>query len=378
MTGFETLPGDPELVLETAGQLAATGEQLGGVRDLLLRLSTAEWDSSAGRAFGRRLDAAPLVLAAVSRRYGEAALALRAYAVELDAAQRLSRDAAWRRASALDAIVAVERQRASTPDEVQRRHLDALRDEHRASMVRAEQSWGTATTRFMVADARCAATLAALADDEIEDSWQYHWSHIASTSLGTASVLGGVPNPWYGITAPLSVVAGALQTGVDIGIKIVYDEGSWKEIGVGLALSATAAGAGVLKAGARAGAPFIGPVRGLTAGERLSIGARERLWTNPPWRIRSASGQDVVRRLPLPGPRHAAEPTSLGGRAAQRARAGLDAAVERRILDDLRVATRNGPQALAFLGGSWTLEGGTKAVARARQVQAMQQDRTDH
>ncbi|MEO7070605.1 MAG: hypothetical protein ABI131_08955 [Nostocoides sp.] len=390
MTSLERLPGDPGLIHETAQALAASGEQLGGLTDVVYGLREAHWDSLAGQRFASRMTGPPRVFSALARRFGLAAQALHAFADTFDLAQRHSGRAAERHHLALDTLAVLDLQIRAARDDVGRARLWAEYAAWDQSRAEAEASWYVALHEYRAADARCAAQLDAAGHDEISDSWPYRAVHIAKDDGARVAMVGLAPMPW---TKAIGVVAGAISTAALVTDKVVYDEGSWGDIGASVALSAVGSTGRLLTYASKAGVPAIGPAERLGLGGRLARGvqveARGRLAS---WKPSSHVSGQAPRVSSASAGRHVAPPSALsdvgpvrwgqmaGRPAYARLVAGRELAVksvEQRYLADYRLALRAGPEAQKLLCGAWGVEAGLKAyvtIGTARVYVARRED----
>ncbi len=390
MSALAKLPGDPGLIHETAEALAAAGEQLGALTDVCYGLREATWDSPAGQQFAARVAGPPRVFSALARRYGLAAQALHAYADAFAAAQARSAHAAERFDRACDtlAVLAPQVGAAADPFEGARRQAQyAAWDRARTD---AESSWYAALHEYRAADARCAALLEAASHDELTDSWQYTALHTAQREGARVSAVGMAPTPW---TKAVGAIAGGISTAAMVADKVIYGEGSWRQIGGNAALSAVGSGGRALTYAARAGVPALGPAERLGLGSRLVRGAqaetRDKLTAWRPSSHVGPAGPGVT--VPRAG-RHARRPNPLsdttivrwGQQANRRGSAALVAGrdvavktVEQRYLVDYRLALRAGPEAQKLLYAGWGVQSALKTSEAVGRVRAWRTVRDD-
>lgn len=390
MSALETLPGDPGLIHETAQALAAAGEQLAALTDVVYGLRDASWDSLAGHQFATRMAGPPRVFSALARRYQAAAQALHTFAEEFALAQQHSALAADRFDHANDTLAVLEAQAGTAPDEGARARVQVQHAAWDLCRSDAEASWYAALTAYREADRRCAARLAAASQDELTDSWQYATLHAVQSDAGAVSAVGVVPTPW---TKAVGVVAGGISTAALVADKVVYGEGSWSGIGAGAALSAVGSGGRVLRYAATAGTSAIGPAERLALGTRLARGARAETRSRlTAWKPSShVKVQTPSFGADRPG-RHVAVAGELSERNVVRwgqvggrnAYAGLvhgrDQAVkgfEARFANDYRLALGAGPEAQRLLYGAWGVEGGLKAYNKTSSLRARRPDPGD-
>ncbi|GEM_PF-4237780 len=393
MSSLERLPGDPDLIHETAQALAAAAEQLGGLTDVVYGLREAHWDSLAGRQFASRMTGPPRVFSALVRRYGLAAQALHTYADAFALAQRHSALAAERYDLATDTLAALWPLVGAAGDDTERARLQASCAQWQQCQADAEASWYAALHDYRAADARCAAQLDAATRDAITDSWAYQASHFVQNEGARVAMVGSLPSPW---TKAIGVVAGGLSASAMVANKVFYDEGSWSGIGASAALSAVGSSGRVLKYAAKAGVSAIGPAEELGLGSRLLRGARAeaggRLTAWKPSSHVTVDGPTFGAGPAGRAGRHAAPPADLSGtkvvrwgqvsvrKAQAGVQAGRDAAVksfEQKYVADYRLALRGGPEAQKLLYGAWGVEGGLQAYKQAGKVRAYVAGRDD-
>lgn len=368
MSGYLPIPGSADVIDGLAAALRDEAQRIGSAQDRLLALrSRARWASPAGRAFSAQIRELPPVLSAVADRYAAAAAALRAFACEFREAQSecslaitLRERGIIRRDRFAEAVAAAEA--STSPAELARvATLRELMAQGAGEVLAAERAYLTAMERFERADARCAGALRTLADDRLADTWQYDTiktaAGLATSAASAASLVALVPvcRPAAGAVA---TTAGGLGLGLDAMVKVAYDEGEWRPIVEGVALSAVGLGAGSLRQAARArGLPsplHEGPVGFGSPGRRLAAGTRAHA---------AAAGHSAP-----PGPARAEELAGLGPeslrRRAQDALARKVAAAQ----NDWRVATRNGADARAMLLTAWGLRAGAATYTTGKQV----------
>ncbi len=377
------LPGSPEVVEALAASLRLQAQRLATAHLQLLDVRAgAVWDSPAGAAFAARVRCLPPVVDRVVQRCAGAARELLALAAVLRECQ-----SACERASRAHTEAVAVRDRfgelmalaeaSGSPAE------QARAPAYRARMVRAagevEASLGEharAWSRFREADGRCARALGALGRDGLHDPWHYDALTTARAVTGSIATNGGplvaVPVPALKALAPAVAVAGVLELGVEAVLWGAYGDGSGRALAAraGAVVGVSAAGrvATWLKASARAGGVtsslVAGPSSRLALGARLRAGAEDTL-------ARSAMVSRLRGVKPTPPPpniapfvhRQALGPAGGGASlpVALRLREAARERVLRAFLDDWRVATRNGRQAQALLGGAWAVRAGATA-----------------
>lgn len=356
MSVLTPLPGDPEGLRAIADGLAATGatlDQLADVAGALRRGAT--WDGAAGEAFATHLAAVAPVLRLAADRYAAAAPRLRELAAAHDAAQRTIA-AAITTADEADAAIASHEDRIvaamsrgagwDSPEVV------ALRQAQRRQVARrlaAEADHRRAWTDHEAADARCAAALAALAEDAIADPALYRFLHGLrslgvgvstlgglTTARGAGSLIGKGAGRTPGLAA-MTTVAGWATVLAELGLLVAFDEGSWTDLALSGVTTATGFAGGALKKGAIAGSVKgadgrVVNVTPYTTGRRVRLGGRAEAAARA-----AAQRRKFVLTTP---PRTPAE--KVTGTWAERARRHASARVEKAFLDDLRLAKAGG------------------------------------
>lgn len=340
----DPVPGDPGLVRRLATQevraAALAAEQASAVRRVVAALAGGgadAWSGPAAEAFLARVGSLPRDLDRVAARQHRVALALLAYAPELESAQRqagraldTAHHAQARAGVAVGSTVGLPPTwlpSALTPAE---RELAAAIADGRRRLAAAVEHRDRAV-------ARCARALDAAGDDQLRDP--HGWRHV----LQTISAAAGTVSTWLGVAAVLlcpvpgvgqllgavALTAAALTLLSDLALAAYGDKG-WSAIGVDLT--------GVLPAGralriastlphevtqARAvarAAARVDLVGDLQAGARdLGAASRVRTW---PDLLRSPGGllDDLARAREL---RRGGAAVVLGGHALDAGQAGL-------------------------------------------------------
>ncbi len=365
MTVLAPLSGSPESVRLLADRLAVTGERLTAMSTVLARLrGGAVWDGPAGEAFGTRVGAVPGALDAAGRRHLGAVGPVRALADALEAAQADTARAQREHTAAQERYVSLENRAWSLVSQgvgeadplllAVRRHQQGEAE----TMERCRRQHAVALAALAEADRRCAHALRALADDGLADPWTYR---ALSSTAGTGHDVGtlGLLTPLAPELGPVALVGDGVGTAGDLALLVGYGEGSWGAVAASAACTATgfagralATGAG---AGARLGADGVEVLGRLSSRERVLAGSVAEA------RRRVAA---VRRTFDVPAPR--ATPSALlggppvrpprvgpvarvrGGLATGRAR--VRAALDRRFLDEWRLATANGTRGMYASG----------------------------
>jgi hypothetical protein len=331
----------------------------------------SRWDSPAGRAFAARVAELPPVLGAVAERYAAAAAVLRVFAAEFREAQDactraivlrergIIRRDRWGEAMVQAELSDAPAEQARVPE------LRALMVQGAAEVLEHEHEYRRARERFREADQRCARSLGALLDDALTDSWQYDavkgTASVAQHIADTAGLLALVP-AFKPAAGPAATGAAGVGFAADTVLWAAYDEGSLQPLLSEAALGIVGVGAGVLRTGARLGAPpsaaHAGPSELLTPRARVAGGLRAHVKPANPRPPREPSGPGAV----APG-RTGVAPRGMGDRARR--------AVDRRLAavrDDWNLATRNGADARAMLLTAYGLHAGRTAYEKAPQV----------
>lgn len=359
---LQPLPGDAEVVRTLAGELRARGERMADLAGLLARLRDAStvWESPAGVVFATRLSGLPPSLDLVVDRYVAASAAL------IDLAQVLGREQPTVQACVEEENEA-QRRILLIEDELARLAAsgvgrgdplyEVLLTDQRREVARAQEARARHTAawaRFTEADARCAAALEAAAADRLEDSVAYRTVRGAGEAADAVAALGALGTLHPGFKAAGVVGAGASSVS-DAVMLLAYDEGSWGDLAADVAFAATTGTGSALKAGSA-----------LTG--QLSRAERIRAGMAAATRTKVQDVLDPLRLSPFarPGALRPSLPTiatrgSFGARGlltkgVNAARSALD----RALLDDWRLAVRNGRDARvhfvtgeALVRGSW-------------------------
>lgn len=371
------LGGDPEGLRILSRSFRGSAARLSSINDALRDVCAAsEWDSDAGRAFALAAEQPQWVMACLVTRYAGAAQALATLAGALEEAQgevsaaMSSHSEGWRRHNVL-----VERLAwANGPVE----QADIERSIHSELVIidAAERRHAAACHRAKDADRACARVLRSLAEDALDDPRGYTWLVNAGKVSSPVTTVGGfLPGKFK-----LIGVAGALAgTASEISLLVFYDEGSWKDIGVNLAVSGMKVAGGALIAGSAAGARVLlkGGERVFTktanpaVGERIGTGARKTLddWTDG-WRKKL--GLKVPVRDVVP-PRQIPVSDSWAKQARFKARTLAD----QKFVDGWKLATVNGRQAQTMFVAGITLKQGPGVVNTVVGAKASQDARAN-
>ena len=391
------LPGDPAAVRHLAGALRSTAARLGAISSTLARLRDgARWEGCAGAAFGARVGEVPGLLDAVAERCAGAAGPLLALAAVLEEVQPVigvavhDDDAATATYAALEDRVVLLLASGSTPDAPEVLVLRHLQREQVEAQVRARSHHAAAVERFREVDARVAASLRALAFDEIADSAAYR-SLVAVNGTGRGLAAVGMLGPAAPELLPVALVGDAVASVSQVALLTAYGEGDasllaadaalWATVGVGRSLKHGAvAGAEATAGGARATRTLTHQQRlaeGVVAATRARRDALRAAVAGVPERATASAllGGPAVRaaRVPVSG--------TVAGRASAAAREGASRLREaahdqlrRRVLDDWRLASANGVAAQRMYATGVTLEvagtAGSRAVAHEREERA--------
>ncbi|MFQ6170460.1 hypothetical protein ACK8HX_02540 [Oryzobacter sp. R7] len=379
------LPGNPAAVHLLARALAGTGGRLLAMAETLVRLrDDAAWQGCAGDAFGARVGEVPVVLRAVAERFVGAVAALDELAEAMGAAQAVIGPAVRDDDTAAGAYVLLEDRAAAlvaagaTEDDPALLVVRHLQREQVGAQQRARDRHAAALERFRAVDARVARVVRALAEDALRDPGPYRL--LARLSTGGAHVAELAPVALAAPElAPVAVAGDWVGTGADALLLLAYGEGDARALATRAALASTGGVGRVLKRGATAGAELTAAgVRtsgGLTSGQRVAAGVtasvrarREAVRTAlagvPERGTPSAllGGPPVPRLVHPPGASVRDRAAASARDAAHRARASAEDAVRRKVLDDWRLASANGPGARRMYVAGMTLEGASRAV----------------
>lgn len=262
------LSGDPDGVRALAGVLEGAAARLQGLGAVARGLTHgAVWDGPAGEAFAGRLAEVTPVLQRLEHRYVGAARELRLLAPELDRAQQVANGAVTRADDADEQVAAIEEQivaTMATGAEWDSAQVWALRRAQQAQLARlaeAEADHARAVAAFEDADARCAAALRQVAEDDIADPGGYRLLHLArtiGTEISSVDALLALP-PGKALlrrvpaVGAVTTAAGWMALASEVGLMVVYDEGSWGDLASGAAAWGLGFAGKSLKRGATSG-----------------------------------------------------------------------------------------------------------------------------
>jgi hypothetical protein len=280
---------------------------------------------------------------------------------------------AWADLRVLEELAVAAQADPVAADGIRRRQGEAM-----GRVTEAERAHVRARDDFRTADRHLARRLRVLADDVLDDAWHYS-AFAAGDRFGEE--LAAVPPVLRrtSVTAVLGARADAVGTASQVGLLVLYGEGSWKQVGVNAGTRVLGFGAKGLRTGALAGSRPTSSLadgrRGhvgdqLSPGQRFLIGSRDELHRTQPRLARALDisvppSRMVVPLSPLPAMR-ATKDLPLG-RKAQVWRAHATVVVRRRadeaFLDDWRAVTAGGAGAQRMFVAGVTLE---RAVPQAR------------
>lgn len=311
--GLEPITGDPDAVEGKAVQLRVMALRFHRANDVLTVLSTsAEWTGPAGSAFAERVRAMPTLLCSVAERFAQAAGALAEFAPGLRAAQRLCDRAIDDHGDQLRELDRLDAELVRARASGDLSSVDRLMANRLACVLRihdAERRHAAAVAAFDEADQCCAARLFRASHDALDDSFAY------DLATGTARLADGVSMragqfwwvPGVGEGAQgLALAGGVASTLLRSAVKAVYDDGSWKSIGVNAGLLSVAPiGRGLKAMGlARAGATAAPAIKSVSAPRTLAqfrdrplmgAWARETVLTSAEFRIAQEAADDLGR-----------------------------------------------------------------------------------
>lgn len=367
MTRFlPVLTGHVHQLRSLADSLMGGASRLSAVNTVLLGLRAgAEWDSDSGRLFESAVQAPPPIIAAAVERYAGAGQALRVLADELEDAQRdvteaiVSSNEAWRRHDLF-----MER-RGFAVDPVEQQDLERAMTAEVAIADVAHRRHTAAVHRYREADRRCARMLGALAQDVLDDPTGYTWLVNAGKVAAPVAMVGSRLPGKLRLVGVAGAAAGAT---CQVGLLVLYDEGSWKQVGANLLTSAVTTSGSVLVAGSGVGAKVIleGGRRVFTktanpsTGFRIGAGARSTFddWLDG-WRRKV--GLPVTPKVPSVPPR----PLPTADTWFQRRRNAAWTKLDNAVVNNWKLATANGPQAQRMFVAGVTLQ---RAPTVAMQV----------
>lgn len=358
------LDGYPERLLVLAEALTGGATRLSAVNTVLLGLRAGvRWDSPAGHAFETAVQAPPPVIAALIERYAGAARALRTLAAELEDAHHdvdmalRSHSEAWRRHD-----VFLQRRDVAV-DPVEQQDLERAMNAEVAVVAEAERRHGQAVHRRTEADRACARTLRALARDVLDDPSGYTWLANTDTVSKPVALVGGMLPGYFKLVGVGGVVAGAVSR---VGLLVLYDEGSWKEIGVNVFETGVMAFGSVLVSGSAVGVrvAVVGgrrlftKVDNPTTGFRIGAGTRTTFddWVRG-WRTRAGL---PVQPRPIRVPSRPVPPAAT---FPDKVRNAVTREVDSAFLDSWRMATAGGAEAQHMFVAGMTLKQAPKVVS---------------
>jgi hypothetical protein len=357
----------PASVRDGAFSCRAIGDRAEALGHLLEQAAAGRWASPAGAAFGDRVaEHLPFVRGAAERLRTTAQILLRlADALEEVQARYLLAQDAWSVADGYaEQYRLVLRTARLTDADAAALHRERLDWEGRAA--RHHSAMMAVAGEWTHVEARFAAELRAVADDGIRDDGTYVFLHASQRWADRGAMLGLAPGPQQLVTVPVSAFAATVSTGLSVGFKVGYGEGSWKQLGADIALNRLRTAARVLRYGATA-LPRNGlaPER-LSTLDRLGLGARcaarEAMLGR---RIAGSAGASVKVVNPPPS-------GSQLSRSWVTTRARAVAQLDARYRNDFRVATRGGQEAKRMLVQSWALDTAAKTWSGTEKVVAVQ------
>lgn len=380
---LQPLSGSPNGVRELADRLTASSRRVGDVTTVLAGLKHgATWVSSAGEAFGARLDEAPPLLDAVARRLGGAAVPLRELADVMEEVQRVVEGAIRDDSDAQDTYAVLE-ERAyalisagedeASPDVVAVRMLQ--REQVRIR-ERARARHAAAMERFRGVDARCSATVRALTQDAVTDSALYRLVAGSQTVGRNLAAVGTVATVVPHLR-PVAAAGDVLTVAADTTLLVGYGEGSWSDLGTTVGVATAGNVAGALKFAGTAGATksasgsVFTRTRRLTTQQRLAIGVTEQ----------ARAKRDAIRARFRVEADDRATPNSFIGvtpkpvgssrvwkmsreQVVARVRTTVQAKADQVFLDGWRRASANGPAAQRMYATGTALDVGVKVAPK--------------
>lgn len=371
----QTLPpieGDPESVRALSRSLRSGAAKLAAMNAVLVQIKAgASWSSPAGELFETAVQKSPPVLDALIDRYAGTALALLTFSEELEQAQVRDTAARARHAAStrayfnLEDLVVAAR---GTPQEVE---LAQRQNHAMEALVCAERDHVSAWESFSRADHRLAQRLRQLADDILDDSGFYT---VLATMDEFSQEVSSIPPvsrrlPVLGLIGTAGDVAGGVS---GVALRVLYGEGSWKEVGVNAAARGAGLGAKGLTSGSLVGsraASGLADGKRVYAGDRLStkerflIGTREELHKQHPKLGRRLDGSIPQSRMVVPLDNMPAMAPTKGLPLESKvqiwrsqARVVTRHQADQLVLDDLRAASAGGANARRMFIAGATLE----------------------
>lgn len=363
--------GHPEAVLELARAMDLGAMRLAAIHGAMAPISTTgTWESPAGAEFGMAMARVVPTFAALIERYTGAVTALRDYAANLETAQVRDRQARERHRVADDALRRLESEESALRSSPADHELNlAAQRQERWRMREQEEAQRTLRAEFATADGRCAAKLRALAADRLTDGATYD---IISNTNDTTTKLGPLAlGVAFTALRPLSAINGVLNSTSQFAMLVLYQEGSWKEVGINAALSAVGLSAASLKFAATHGGKLVeGTAVGkyVATGTRLKAGAR-RAGANrvesyvQKFSPRSQASAKTTTKAPLPHDQN----QSLRYRTGVKIRTALDD----KVLNHWKVATAGGANAQRLYVAGLATSTGHKAGTNVPKVVAV-------
>lgn len=219
--------GDPGLIRAEATRLGVVCAEVAAVADRLRAVSTrGVWDSGAGETFAAHVGEVPVRLDAIRVRLESAAGLLPPYATLLEDAQEQMRHLDDQYAQAQRIVAERDRELETLPpDAPDRASLMAERGEAAAQSFRLQQTFMRVSDEILADEKRLAARLSDVGP-ELDDPQGYDVFEGLS-AFGTGSI---VNNPVTALVKPLKLAGFAHPLG-ELGQLLVYDEGSWADVG---------------------------------------------------------------------------------------------------------------------------------------------------
>lgn len=391
------LDGDPVAVRDLASKLTSGAGRLAEINAALASIKAgADWDSPAGEKFEVMVHESPPLLDGLIQRYATSAEVLRAFASDLETAQLQDSTARRRLADAvaedrlLETLAAANTGNPEMTLQIQTQQREVA---DRVFEIRALHE--SATADFAEADLRLARRLRALADDSLEDSW--HYRAVATVDETAASISSGISS--LGKVVPFGDVAfGMVPGGSQVvvvtatatalsgaALRIIYGEGSWKQVAANSLGAVKVTGKTMQLAGVAGSNPvsklvtrqrtYVGQKMSTT--ERLGQGARARLHESKPWLAKSLDPKGPLGRthVPLTEPKLGAlkglSAAEKAGRFGAYAKAKAVHTADVQFRDGFRAASAGGDNAKKlYVAGSVLEKAGPKLKSEANKALA--------
>lgn len=296
------LGGSPEAVLAFASGLHERALVIGSLIDLAEALTPGSgWTGGAAAAFAAEARHLCPVLEAVALRYAAGADALALFADEFHLTQLNQRRARLVAQEASEERYGLEIALQDTSDPAARLVLIARIEALSEREAQANLRELAAYEEYLAADQRCAARLAAIAQDSLSDRGLYAFVSGLETWASRVSMVS-LAGRWFPPLEALGWAADVLGTGAGVARYVMWGEGDGRDLVVAGAFTAI----GGFGAWARKGSGLLGSTdeasRTFAHGLRLGAQAHEReKWSKRLTKLRTLTPTKAVNPA-LPGP----------------------------------------------------------------------------